>query len=66
MSDARCPICGKPAFDRFKPFCSGRCQQIDLHRWLGEVYVVPGEEGPANSDDEDGGEDGGRRDPHGD
>jgi len=45
-----CPICGQPSVDRFKPFCSARCKQIDLHRWLGEVYVVPGDEGPANED----------------
>jgi endogenous inhibitor of DNA gyrase (YacG/DUF329 family) len=47
---ATCPVCGKPTDERFKPFCSGRCKQVDLHRWLGEVYTVPGEEGPANED----------------
>lgn len=60
MSEAKCPICGKPTVERFKPFCSKRCHQVDLHRWLGEVYVVPGEEGPAN---EDGGEGEGGPDP---
>jgi len=39
-----CPICGKSAQDKFRPFCSRRCADIDLGRWLGEVYVVPGDE----------------------
>ncbi|RXT52413.1 DNA gyrase inhibitor YacG [Bosea sp. Tri-44] len=38
-----CPICGKPAVQRFKPFCSGRCSDIDLGRWLKGNYVIPGE-----------------------
>ncbi len=38
-----CPICGKPAGPRFKPFCSARCADIDLGRWLKGSYVVPGE-----------------------
>jgi hypothetical protein len=39
-----CPICGKPGVPDHAPFCSSRCKQIDLGRWLGEVYMVPGEE----------------------
>ncbi len=38
----RCPICGKPAAEAFKPFCSKRCADVDLHRWLSGVYAVPG------------------------
>lgn len=38
-----CPICGKPAVARFKPFCSARCADIDLGRWLKGSYVIPGE-----------------------
>lgn len=38
-----CPICGKPAEPRFKPFCSTRCADIDLGRWLKGSYVIPGE-----------------------
>ena len=30
----RCPICGKPPIDRYRPFCSKRCAEIDLHRWF--------------------------------
>ena len=42
----RCPICGKPQDDRFRPFCGLRCSDIDLGRWLAEGYATPG--GPAN------------------
>ena len=38
-----CPICQKPTDLAFKPFCSKRCADIDLSRWLKGVYVVPGE-----------------------
>jgi endogenous inhibitor of DNA gyrase (YacG/DUF329 family) len=41
---AKCPICGKPREANFRPFCSARCANIDLHRWLGEVYAVPDDE----------------------
>ena len=41
----RCPICGKPATVRDRPFCSPRCAQIDLGRWLNGNYAIPGEEG---------------------
>lgn len=43
---AACPICGKPELPRYRPFCSKRCGQIDLGRWLGERYRVPGPETP--------------------
>jgi endogenous inhibitor of DNA gyrase (YacG/DUF329 family) len=46
----RCPICSKPTVEEFKPFCSRRCADVDLNRWLSGVYAVPTE---AN-EDEDG------------
>jgi endogenous inhibitor of DNA gyrase (YacG/DUF329 family) len=36
-----CPICGKPAAFTDRPFCSKRCADVDLHRWLGGVYAIP-------------------------
>jgi hypothetical protein len=36
-----CPICGKPRVAQFRPFCSKRCADIDLNRWLKGVYAVP-------------------------
>ncbi|WP_417589103.1 DNA gyrase inhibitor YacG, partial [Pararhodobacter oceanensis] len=38
----RCPNCGKPAVDAHKPFCSKRCADVDLARWLRGDYVIPG------------------------
>jgi endogenous inhibitor of DNA gyrase (YacG/DUF329 family) len=35
-----CPICRKPVAEKFRPFCSRRCADVDLHRWLGGVYAV--------------------------
>jgi uncharacterized protein len=40
----RCPICGKPAAEATRPFCSPRCRDVDLHRWFSGTYVVPGRE----------------------
>jgi uncharacterized protein len=45
----RCPICGKPAIVRYRPFCSKRCADIDLGRWFGEAYRIPVEEEDAES-----------------
>jgi len=39
----RCPICGKPTSPEHRPFCSKRCADIDLGRWLKGSYAVPGE-----------------------
>ena len=46
----RCPVCGKPADPRFRPFCSRRCADIDLGRWLKEGYRVPSDEAPTEED----------------
>jgi hypothetical protein len=40
----RCPICGKPTLPASRPFCSKRCADVDLHRWLTGAYVVPATE----------------------
>jgi endogenous inhibitor of DNA gyrase (YacG/DUF329 family) len=39
-----CPICGKAGVVAYRPFCSKRCADIDLARWLNEDYRVPGPE----------------------
>jgi endogenous inhibitor of DNA gyrase (YacG/DUF329 family) len=38
-----CPICGKPSSQQYHPFCSARCADIDLNRWLSGSYVIPAE-----------------------
>ena len=37
-----CPECGKPSSPATAPFCSPRCRDVDLNRWLSGSYVVPG------------------------
>ena len=39
---ADCPICSKPEAEGFKPFCSKRCADVDLGRWLKGGYAIPG------------------------
>ncbi len=46
-----CPICGKPSSQANHPFCSPRCQDIDLNRWLSGSYVIPARD---DEKDEDG------------
>lgn len=56
-----CPICRKPVDPAYRPFCSRRCADVDLGRWLTGSYVLPGPEDdpedgpepPALSDDHD-------------
>lgn len=54
MSARPCPICGKPTGEpsqaRFAPFCSQRCKDVDLNRWLKGAYAIPVVE---NDDPED-------------
>ena len=40
----RCPICGRPQMEKFKPFCSKKCADIDLARWLSGRYAIPAQE----------------------
>jgi endogenous inhibitor of DNA gyrase (YacG/DUF329 family) len=47
-----CPICGKPAVERFRPFCSGRCKDVDLNRWLSGHYAIPAAETDEDSEGE--------------
>jgi endogenous inhibitor of DNA gyrase (YacG/DUF329 family) len=41
-----CPICNQPSKQKYHPFCSARCADIDLHRWLGGQYAIPAVERP--------------------
>lgn len=53
---AQCPICDKPSDAAYRPFCSKRCADVDLNRWLSEHYSVPGPEDESAEipDDDDG------------
>lgn len=52
LAKRRCPTCRKPTIAAFRPFCSARCRDVDLGRWLTESYVVPGRP-PTEDGDED-------------
>lgn len=39
-----CPICGKPPLPPYRPFCSRRCADVDLARWLNDSYRVPADD----------------------
>ena len=48
---ALCPMCDRNApVERFKPFCSKRCADLDLSQWLSDGYVITG--GPADQSEE--------------
>ena len=50
----RCPLCKALATDRYWPFCSARCRDIDLGRWLSGAYAVPAVEADDELDDDGG------------
>ena len=39
-----CPICGKEAEKRYRPFCSRRCADLDLAKWMSGSYAIPSED----------------------
>jgi len=53
MSQAKCPICQRSADAVYRPFCSRRCADLDLHRWLSGAYGLP----MLEDDDPDGSRD---------
>ena len=60
---AACPTCGKPAVQAYRPFCSKRCAEVDLQRWLTGRYAIPvveDEDGPNDGTEGDGAGQGGR------
>lgn len=46
MAVRPCPACGKAPLPAVAPFCSDRCRQIDLGRWLTGTYQIPTDETP--------------------
>ncbi|MDB5448084.1 MAG: hypothetical protein JWQ97_3401 [Phenylobacterium sp.] len=56
MSAPKCPICGKPIDPAHRPFCSKRCTDLDLQRWLSGRYAIPAaedEQGPGEDAPDD-------------
>ncbi len=53
----KCAVCGQPTVRQYHPFCSKKCADIDLGRWLTGKYAIPAEPVPdAESEDKDGDE----------
>lgn len=55
----KCPLCGMPRAEQFRPFCSKRCADLDLGQWLKGGYAIPAveqeneDEPPPPSNDDD-------------
>ncbi len=47
-----CPECARPSTRESYPFCSERCRNIDLNRWLSGSYAIPVSEVEDNQDDD--------------
>lgn len=47
-----CVICGKPKDEKYRPFCSRRCADVDLNRWLSGGYAIPATEEDDPSDED--------------
>ena len=56
-----CPICGKPQTNDVRPFCSKRCADVDLARWLNGSYAIPSTD-PEDADELEEAMDQARRD----
>lgn len=60
-SVVKCPTCGKDVVwvpeNKFRPFCSERCKQIDLGAWASEKYVIGGKPADPTEDEKDRNED---------
>ena len=50
-----CAICGRPVEAQYRPFCSRRCSDVDLQRWLSGRYAVPAVEAEGEAEDPDEG-----------
>jgi endogenous inhibitor of DNA gyrase (YacG/DUF329 family) len=57
----KCPICGRQTVHDYRPFCSRRCADVDLSRWLRGSYAIPdasesedGDEGSAEGNGDSG------------
>lgn len=50
VGERGCPNCRAPAAKDYMPFCSKRCADVDLHRWLSGGYAIPAVEGDDDRD----------------
>jgi endogenous inhibitor of DNA gyrase (YacG/DUF329 family) len=47
-----CPICHKQSDAKYRPFCSKRCAEVDLGRWLTGAYAIPAEDDVGDADED--------------
>jgi hypothetical protein len=50
----RCPVCGKPRKEAYRPFCSRRCADVDLQRWLAGIHRISGDEQTSEDETDEG------------
>ncbi|MCJ8054124.1 DNA gyrase inhibitor YacG [Shinella curvata] len=48
-----CPICSRPSAREHYPFCSNRCRDVDLNRWLSGSYAIPVADGEEKPEDDE-------------
>ncbi len=53
-----CPVCRKPVVAAYRPFCSRRCADVDLGRWLTGAYAIPADEADGTGEGDEGDEGG--------
>ncbi|NCO20454.1 MAG: DNA gyrase inhibitor YacG [Rhodobacterales bacterium] len=58
-----CPICDRETDPKYRPFCSRRCADVDLGKWLSGSYAIPADD-PDDMDDADRAPSGGGETPH--
>ena len=50
VAKSQCPVCNAKRVEKFRPFCSKRCAELDLGRWFTNDYAIPTEEMPDEFD----------------
>jgi hypothetical protein len=53
LAKGACPICKRAPVAEYRPFCSRRCADVDLHRWLSGGYAIPAVEAEESPDTEE-------------
>jgi endogenous inhibitor of DNA gyrase (YacG/DUF329 family) len=47
-------VCGKPREEAYRPFCSRRCADVDLQRWLAGIHRISGDEQTSEDETDEG------------
>ncbi|MEM7268087.1 MAG: DNA gyrase inhibitor YacG [Pseudomonadota bacterium] len=41
---SECPICNNDVSQKYRPFCSKKCADIDLGKWMTGAYALPSDD----------------------